>query len=455
MAAWLGVAEDLQSMSTTSLVSSHGSASCVRFKAEQVASPTLQSPRTIAPPRTVPSPQASSSGSMEPHAAKRTCNKHPTWTSKPSLHDASSSRPETPNSSASARSATFVEGRLLLNDLHEDDRTRQSKDPRSEHVRFVHLDKDRAELDLYSLPLELFGQQLGDPPPTRETLPDVSPKNVAIRDPPNVAKRRTPKHPPRKPQLKKSTDLIELAGFSLRVDGQPISNAVVPVWTETPGREGVDESVLQMGSVLTDESAENEKAQNESTWALEHQNEHQNVLHTTMNTDEDLADLLPDWAMTSPSFLDSECLPSLPTRSGSAPTEAGKATSTHLHGIQQEKERRPPAEPQRSERKFYKSTRVQKDWSSVPPEIRGLLRRVPSPPQRWKKVDHPIVAESAPESTIEKASVEVQCSDMQTEDYPDPDDDSAWSTGRRFSDSCATFYWILSIDGKCQTEMLP
>ena len=75
----------------------------------------------------------------------------------PSASERPVSRPESATSSVSGRSGTLVHGRLLLHDL----------EPRERHVQFFHLEEDSVYEDL---PLELFGQQLGD------TLQGLSPK---------------------------------------------------------------------------------------------------------------------------------------------------------------------------------------------------------------------------------------------------------------------------------------
>lgn len=110
------------------------------------------------------------------------------------------SRPESANSSASARSGTLVHGRLLLHDL----------EPRERHVRFFHLEEDSVYDDL---PLELFGQQLGD------TLRGLSPKGRG--------KGRRPKHPPRKRRGRPAAPPD--AALELEVLGQPVTRQQPPV----------------------------------------------------------------------------------------------------------------------------------------------------------------------------------------------------------------------------------
>ena len=415
-------------MSSASLASSHGSANYVRFKAEQQIRASAQSPHTVTPPRTVPSPQPSRSGSMDPSLQKAHW-----FTSKPTLHDVSLSRPDTPVSSESGRSPTFVEGRLLLNDLEP---------TKTSHVRFVHLESDRADLDL-DVPLELFGQQLGEGRP-RDDVPPPAPV------------KRIPKHPPRKlRQKQKPMNAKTLSWLPLEVCGNPIvSAAVLELWKETPGREGVDESVLQTGSVMTvvtDESAENEKGENVSGEALEEAlDDKHRMLNTTLNTTGDLTDMLPNWPLTSPSFADSENLGlELPVNSGS---------EVHISPVRGTKQDRGPQQADGNKPRHSSRSPVSKQkWSSMPVEIRGYLRRVPSctpASSKSRAAPIPIVPDHGQEATnktattekattetattemptneketVEKASVEVQCSDA-LDDY-DPDDDSMWSTGRR------------------------
>lgn len=398
-------------MSCESLRSSHGSFSGtggVRFKSEQSSPPQAPS-RTTTPVRTVNSPRGPSpSASFE--------NSNARYPSRRSLPDSVSSRPETPNSTASGRSNTLVEGRLLLNDLDNEGTSK-------EHVRFVHFDEDRALLRKYQdLPLELYGQPMASDSPRRREASPQSPRDISFdkprdsprspRNPSPKKKAKRPNHPPRRKLVKAfKSDKFEHSRIEscLQVYGQP-------------ARVAVEASEMTLENLQIDSRHTDESESGPTVEAVE------------AETDRGPADCTDDHSAQQ-----TRTTPSLVERNDSQVPRSGSSWTGKAMGFESERSKSKGQYPESS------TSSKSRDWKDVPVEIRGILRRVPSfgqcsSPSKGRRNQRlngaansskDSTAEAALSSevveTAEKISVEIQCSSDSEDDL----DDTVWSTGRR------------------------